>query len=192
MKGFINSWVIGLIALSLVVLSYTMYSTDVDLSNAKTGYLAELARWYGDLAYVSAQAGVCDRDALKTNIKDSSLVKMTSNGRERNIAFKTDLVSANISFVKNYPPYIDLYEPNNGVIDCSGGVARFSWYACEPDRDRTTFYLYQDKKLIGSCVDCTSLSVDCNELDQGMSTFTLRASDGQLEASDSFVAEVVI
>ena len=182
MRGFINSWIIGLMALSLIVLSYALFSVQVDLSGTNTGYVVELMRWAGDFDDASSHAGVCEHDNLG-GVTSTDILQISRNGRTASLNYSNQLVTINAKFTKNYPPYVDLSSPgNNDELECDKNNKQytFSWYYCDPDSDSVNLVLSDENGVvIGSCKDRTHLSINCTDIPEGIHNFTLTAFDGQ-------------
>ena len=185
MKGFVNSWAIAFIALAVLVLVYSLSSLQIDLGDLKSGYATELGRWGGDLAWLACRHGVPGLP------DDAVYLGVTREGDATNVSYSDDLISINVTFVKDYPPYVSFNSPKNGTtIDCSNpGAVEFSWYKCDPDGDIAGITLYEDGNELYNCQSCTTASIPCDNLTAGTNTYTLRAVD---RAGNQYETSVIL
>ncbi len=193
MRGFVNSWAIGMIALSMIILFSEMLVIGEDVHNVDAAYSAELVRWAGDFDNVSSAAGQCQKGVLGSQLVGSSKINIEddySTGHARKLSYSSSLVDFNLTFVKNYPPRVRFVSPNGGDIDCENYTDFVvSWYRCDPDGDAVTTTLYVDGYSLGSTTG-TTLTVDCDKLSSGQHTFMIVGTDGEKSYTDTVTATV--
>ena len=196
MRGFVNSWVIAFIAMSLVVLVYTYEVVQVN-SNIDSGYSAEIGRWGGDFSNVSCKTG--DYGEINT---DTNKLGYSRSGNTTHVRYSSNLIDFNLSFVRNYRPYADFsgvdicgsYQTikEGDTVDCDGcSSITFSWYQCDPDNDNISEELFKDNARLFSGENANSGSVDCSKIEDGYHEFRLNVSDGRLHYTTTINLTIV-
>ncbi|GEM_PF-4351983 len=187
MKGFVNSWSVILIATSIIVLLSMFLFIDIDFRALDSGYIVELSRWYGDAAYTAAKGGTCDPKIFEKNVvKEGKDIQFSSSGRTRKLLYTGKLVNLNITYVKNYPPVIDIIDPLNGTTNQCVNTYTIQWTACDIDEDSLNYTVFLDSVVIGE-TNKTYLDVPCTTLD-GTHAIKVTGTDGELNGSDTVIA----
>ncbi len=188
MRGFVNSWAVVLIATSVIVLLSTALFVNVNMESLDVGYTVELARWIGDAAYKSAEAGNCDPNIFgKSVVKSTPTLHFSSSGKTRELEYEGKLMNAHIIYIKNYPPVVRFTDPLNGSSNNCTDTYTFQWWSCDVDGDSLNYTLYMDSTELGE-TNKSYMDVDCSVI-EGEHTFNVTATDGELTGYNSIIAE---